>query len=58
MGTFSVITLRIKPRQALYSWGKYSTTEIDLEWKFRGSLESQLCWMVFCWGKHKKECLP
>ena len=20
------------------------------------SLENQLCWMVFCWGKHVKEC--
>ena len=22
------------------------------------SLESQLCWMVFCWGKHVKKCFP
>jgi hypothetical protein len=21
-------------------------------------VESQLCWMVFCWGKHVKECFP
>lgn len=24
--------------------------------RLKGSLESQLCWMVFCWGKHMKEC--
>ena len=29
-----------------------------LKWKLKGSLESQLCWMVFCWGKHMKECFP
>ena len=28
------------------------------KWKLKGSLESQLCWMVFCWGKHVKECFP
>jgi hypothetical protein len=28
-----------------------------LKWKLEGSLESQLCWMVVCWGKHVKECL-
>lgn len=22
------------------------------------SLESQFCWMVFCWGKHMKERFP
>ena len=26
-----------------------------LKWKRRGSLESQLCWMVFCLGKHMEE---
>ena len=27
--------------------------------KGKGSLvESQLCWMVFCWGKHMKEGFP
>jgi hypothetical protein len=30
--------------------------ETLLKWKLKGSLESQLCWMVFCWGKHMKEC--
>jgi len=25
------------------------------KWKLMGSLESQLCWTVFCWGKHTKE---
>jgi hypothetical protein len=29
-----------------------------VKWKLRVSLESQLCWMVFCWGKHMKECFP
>ena len=29
-----------------------------LKWKLKGSLESQLCWMVFCWGKNVKECFP
>jgi hypothetical protein len=23
-----------------------------------GSLGSQLCWMVYCWGKHRKQCCP
>lgn len=27
-----------------------------MKWKLNGSLESQLCQMVFCWGKHV-ECL-
>ena len=31
---------------------------MSLKWKLKGSLESQLCWMVFCWGKHVKECFP
>lgn len=22
------------------------------------SLESQLCWMVFCWGRHVKDYFP
>jgi hypothetical protein len=26
-----------------------------LMWKLKGSLENQLCWMVFCWGKHFAE---
>ena len=25
-----------------------------MKWKFKDSLESQLCWMVFFWDKHKK----
>jgi hypothetical protein len=29
-----------------------------MKWKLEGSLESQLCSMVFCWGKHVKECFP
>jgi hypothetical protein len=36
------------------SWG-----ETDLgSGNFKGSLESQLCWMVFYWGKPVKECFP
>ena len=27
-----------------------------MKWKLTGSLESQLCWMVFCSGKHVKGC--
>ena len=30
----------------------------DMKWKLKASLESQLCQMVFCWGKHVKECFP
>ena len=26
--------------------------------RLKGSLESQLCWMVFCWDKHMKEFFP
>ena len=26
-----------------------------MKWKLEDSLESQLCVMVFCWGKHVKE---
>jgi hypothetical protein len=29
-----------------------------LNWKLKGSLGSQLCWKVFCLGKHVKECFP
>ena len=29
-----------------------------MKWKGKGSLESQLCPAVFCWGKHVKECFP
>ena len=29
-----------------------------LNWELKGSFESQLCWMVFCWGKLVKECFP
>ena len=29
-----------------------------LQWKLKGSLESQLRWMMFCWGKHVKEWFP
>ena len=28
----------------------------DLKWYLEGSLESQLYWMAFCWGKHVNEC--
>ena len=28
------------------------------KWKLKGSFESQLCWMVFCWQKPVKECFP
>ena len=30
----------------------------ELNWKLMVSLESQLCQMVFCWGKHVEECFP
>jgi hypothetical protein len=30
----------------------------DIKWKHMVSLESQLCQMVFCWGRHMKECFP
>ena len=30
--------------------------ELSVKWKLKGSLESQLCWTVFCWGKHVKDC--
>jgi hypothetical protein len=29
-----------------------------LKWKLKGSLESQLCGRVFCWGKHVAEYFP
>jgi hypothetical protein len=32
--------------------------QLAVKWKLKGSLESQLCWMVFFWGKHVKECFP
>jgi hypothetical protein len=37
--------------------GEMSLFEASLKWKRKGSLESQLCWMVFCWDKHM-ECFP
>jgi hypothetical protein len=30
----------------------------SMKWKLKSSLESQLCWKVFCWGKHVKEHFP
>lgn len=27
----------------------------SLKWKLKASLESQLCQIGFCWGKHSKE---
>lgn len=33
-----------------------SSKETGLKWKLKVSLESQLCWKVFCWGRHMKEC--
>jgi hypothetical protein len=32
--------------------------QVWLQWKLKGSLESQLYWTVFCWGKHMKEWFP
>jgi hypothetical protein len=29
-----------------------------VKWKLKGSLESQLCSVVFCWDKHMKKCFP
>jgi hypothetical protein len=29
-----------------------------MKWKLKGLLETQLCWMVFCWVKHVRECFP
>jgi hypothetical protein len=29
-----------------------------MKWKPKGSLESQLCLMALCWGKHMKEGFP
>jgi hypothetical protein len=26
--------------------------------KLNGSLESKLCWKVFFWGKHMRQCFP
>jgi hypothetical protein len=31
---------------------------ISLKWKLKGSLANQLCWVVFLWSKHVKECFP
>ena len=33
-------------------------SETGLKWKLKDFLEIQLYWMVFCWGKHVKECFP
>jgi hypothetical protein len=35
-------------------WALWMAFCYYLKWKLRGSLESQLCWMVFC--KHVKDC--
>jgi hypothetical protein len=29
-----------------------------MKWKLKGSLESQLGWMVVFWAKHMKKCFP
>jgi hypothetical protein len=29
-----------------------------MKWKLKGSLETQLWWIVFYWGKHMKERFP
>ena len=26
-----------------------------MKWRLKGSLGSQVYWMVFCWGKHTKD---
>ena len=36
---------------------KNSSFHDRVKWKLKSSLESPLCWMVFCWDKHMKECL-
>lgn len=41
--------LGIKPR----TLGMLDSTL--LKWKLKGSLESQLYWMLFCWGRQVKE---
>jgi hypothetical protein len=45
----SFVTLR------LLIYGTFESKWL-LKRKLKGSLESQLSWMVFCWGKHLKEC--
>lgn len=35
----------------LFRTGDQVTVIATVKWKLKGSLESQLCWMVFCWGK-------
>jgi hypothetical protein len=30
----------------------------SVKWQLKGSLESQLCRMVLCWGRHGKERFP
>lgn len=39
------------------SWGYFYKIGI-LKWKLKGFLESQLCLMVFCWGRNVKKCFP
>ena len=34
------------------------SSKAGVKWKLKSSLESWLCWMVFCWGKHVKEHFP
>ena len=38
------------------SMHKYVNLYKHMKWKPKDFLESQLCWMVFCWNKHVKEC--
>ena len=45
----------------LFPWNQHNAPLFQydtLKWKPKGSLESQLCWMVFYLGKHMKECFP
>ena len=36
----------------------YSENNSKLKWKLQEFFEKSVCWMVFCWGKHMKECFP
>jgi hypothetical protein len=49
------ITLRVHNGRETYSPEPLPVLLLrrDMKWKFKGSLESQLCWVVFCSGKRE-----
>ena len=56
-GYYDKSAMNIVEHMSLW-YGGTSLGYISMKGKLRVSLEGQLCWMVFFWGRHMKECFP